>query len=140
MERKKNRYKNLYSIPVDDIYKWLNVLGSINSLFLEKEIKVNDSNEMKNNLKTREKELENSVLFTKDKIVKELDEHALGDRYGEDYVPSKNENDKLNVLIHSSAITNKIEHENYANANLTTAFCNMQCDESNFNNIERIDK
>ena len=95
---------------------------------------------MKNNLKTKEKELENSVLFTKDKIVKELDEHELGDRYGEDYVPSKNENEKLNVLIHSSAITNKIEHENYANANLTTAFFNMQHDESTFNNIERIEK
>ena len=44
------------------------------------------------------------------------------------------------MLIHLSAITNKIEHENYANANLTTAFCNMQCDESTFNNIERIEK
>ena len=82
----------MHSILVDEIYKYLNVLGSINSLFLEKEIKVNHSKEMKNNLKIKEKELENSVLFTKDKMVKELDEHALGDRYGEDYVPSKNEN------------------------------------------------
>ena len=90
MERQKHRYKNLCSIPVDDIYKWLNVLSSINSLFLEKEIKVNHSKEMKNNLNEKEKELENSILFTKDEIVKELDEHELGDRYGEDYVPSKN--------------------------------------------------
>ena len=100
-KEKKHRCKNLYSIPVDDIYKWLNVLGSINSLFLEKEIEVNHLNKIKNNLKTKEKDLENSVLFKKDKIVKELDEHELEDRYREDYIPSKNENEKMNVLIHS---------------------------------------
>ena len=40
--KEQNKYKNLYSIPVGDVYSWLNVLSQMNGLFIDKRITINN--------------------------------------------------------------------------------------------------
>lgn len=78
------KYQRLFSIQVEEAYKWLSVLACVNDIFITEEILIDDSSERRSSLHAMSACIEASVHVTDSNAATNIQEQAVSERFGSD--------------------------------------------------------
>jgi len=99
------KYRHLYNLPVESMYKWMKVLVHLHSFYKENDIIINESDTTKQNIVQFERTIEENVLISDSTDAENIDDKIIQERYGEDY----NEN-ATDCIIKKSAVLHSMEN------------------------------
>ncbi|GMF54303.1 unnamed protein product [Phytophthora fragariaefolia] len=99
----RNKFRALYDIPGDAIYKCLRVLGEANNIFRNEEIRIDDGDTRKRMLKQLQAHIEDNVHVADSDDVRAVHNLSTSERYGHDINEGCAE-DNGDVVIQQSAV------------------------------------
>lgn len=79
-----NKFRKLYTIQVDEAYKWLSALAYVNDIFRAEEILVKDCSDRRRSLHAMGAAVEASVYVTNSSEMADIQEQASSERFGAD--------------------------------------------------------
>ncbi|EGZ27313.1 hypothetical protein PHYSODRAFT_477033 [Phytophthora sojae] len=83
---KRKHYKNLYRLPVDDMYAWMRVLSTTHSYFKDNDIRIDESAEARQAHVELEELIEASVEIMTSEQAGRVDDGMMAERYGDEYM------------------------------------------------------
>ncbi|KAI9991192.1 hypothetical protein PInf_018824 [Phytophthora infestans] len=107
----RKRYSSLYTIPPDDVYKWLAVLNGINNVFQDEDIQAVDTPKRRELLRAMASSVEACVHISESAVVSAIDEETEGDSGVRDESLSGVDD---TVIVRSSAVLPNIEQSDPA--------------------------
>ena len=103
------KFRNLWEIPVDDIYKNLRVLSAINNVFKRYDIHIDDSDERHVQLQELGKQIDTEVNISNSLFVHCLNDNLTSDRFGSDlHTMESNKDDNEITMLCSAVLKNPI--------------------------------
>lgn len=104
--REKNKYKFLYHLPIEDIYKWLYVLCHTHQYYKDHGIKIDESSQRVEQLHKLDHSIQENVVISESESVAEVNERVTEERFGTDY-DEESTSDGFSFILKKSAVLKK---------------------------------